>query len=133
MNCIQPYLRHCTKLIRFPWIVLISSSVFFLTLVLLSPQSPRFHRLPSPAEERVTLPLLAGRGKCAPLWQMNDVKQTYLYSFRAEEEENPSVTDVIGTAMCECACIWVCVCTRVFERAPTDPSFVMNESCFCVV
>lgn len=42
---------------------------------------------------------------CAPLWQMNDVKQTYLYSFRAEEEEKPSVTDVMGTAMCECACV----------------------------
>lgn len=63
------------------------------------------HMLPSRSEKRVTLPLLAGRGKCAALWQMNDVKQTYLYSFRAEEEENPSVTDVMGTAMCECACI----------------------------
>lgn len=63
------------------------------------------HMPPSRSEKRVTLPLLAGPGKCAPLWQMNDVKQTYLYSFRAEEEENPSVTDVMGTAMCERACI----------------------------
>lgn len=64
-----------------------------------------FHTLPCRSEKRVTLPLLAGRGKCAPPWQMNDVKQTYLYSFRAEEEEKPSVTDVMGTAMCECACV----------------------------
>lgn len=61
--------------------------------------------LPSGSEQRATLPLMAGRGKRAPLRQMNDVKQTYLYSFRAEEEENPSVTDVMATAMCECACI----------------------------
>lgn len=61
--------------------------------------------LSSQAEQRATLPLLAGHGKSPPLWQMNDVKQTYLYSFRTAEEENPSVTDVIGTAMCECACI----------------------------
>lgn len=67
--------------------------------------------LPLWSEKRVTLPLLARRGKCAPLWQMNDVKQTYLYSFRAEEEENPSVTDVMGNRY-----VWVCmhlgVCLR---------------------
>lgn len=67
--------------------------------------------LPLRSEKRVTLPLLAGRGKCASLWQMNDVKQTYLYSFRAEEEENPSVTDVMGNRY-----VWVCmhlgVCLR---------------------
>lgn len=78
-----------------------SDSLFCFSFLLHFP----FHMLPSRSEKRVTLPLLAGRGKCAPLWQMNDVKQTYLYSFRAEEEENPSVTDVMGTAMCECACI----------------------------
>lgn len=72
---------------------------------------------PSPAEERVTLPLLAGYGKCVPLWQMNDVKQTYLYSFRTEEEENPSVTDVIGTATCERAHIEVCVYARACTHA----------------
>lgn len=75
---------------------------------------------------------------------MNDVKQTYLYSFRSEEEEEkPSVTAVIGPAMCERACISVCVCACVlesvcvcvfvcaFERDPRYPSFVMNELCFC--
>lgn len=62
---------------------------------------------------------------------MNDVKQTYLYSFRAEEEEKPSVTDVMGTAMCECACVEVCVGgTSVLEQGPRYPSFLMNAGCF---
>lgn len=104
----QLYLAEFTALhhpFTCPWILLISASLFIPAPIMFFPQLPFFHMHPSPAEQRVTLPLLAGRGKCAPLWQMNDVKQTYLYSFRTEEEENPSVTDVIGTAMCECACI----------------------------
>lgn len=44
---------------------------------------------------------------------MNDVKQTYLYSFRTEEEENPSVTDVIGTSTRERAHLGVCLCASV--------------------
>lgn len=88
-------------------------------------------------QEKATLPLLVKWGKCVHLWQMNDVKETYLYSFRSKEEENPSVTDVKGAATRERACWGVCLRgsvrgARVGACVPRYPSFVINESCFCV-